>query len=582
MSGLIPQAFIDDLLTRCDLVELIDSYTPLKKRGNSYIACCPFHNEKTPSFNVISKKKFYHCFGCGVSGNAISFIMQYLNQNFVEAVETLASRLGMQVPTEKKSDANGERLSLYQTLEKVNQFYQQTLKDNTTAIDYLKKRGLNGVIAKAYQLGYAEEGWHVLEHQFKAHQKELIASGMLIEKEHGSYYDRYRNRIMFPIHDRRGRIIGFGGRALLPDQQPKYLNSPETAIFQKNRELYGLYQVLQSNKTPEFIVVVEGYLDVIALAQHGIKQVVAALGTAISTYHIELLRKHTRKIVFCFDGDKAGHEAAWRALENSLPLLHDDLEVNFVFLPDGEDPDSFVRTHDSQQFLTKIQQATPLSEFFLMHLSDGINLQQIAGKNQFIQAVKPYLQRLPNGPFHQLLLNELSRLTHIENHRLEAITKTTQEPQKNDQPAFITPPHHRSPARLMMAILLQNPQLFSMSQDIIETIELGGEEQEILQQLTEKIKQAHTPSTAVLIEAWRDHVLFDTIKTLAFWEHNIPEDKLQKEFVDILYFLKKQHLEKKINQYIAKSRKQGLTESERIYLQNLLKERHLSIAAGPK
>lgn len=572
---MIPQTFIDELLSRCDIVELIDSYIPLKKRGNSYLACCPFHSEKTPSFNVIAKKQFFHCFGCGASGNAISFNMQYLNQNFIEAVEALASRVGMQVPSEKSHEATEQALSLYQTLEKVNHFYQKSLKNEVNAINYLKKRGLNGVIAKKYQLGYAPSGWHVLDNNLKSCSKELIASGMLIRKDNGSTYDRYRHRIMFPIHDRRGRIIGFGGRAIDADQQPKYLNSPETAIFQKGHELYGLYQTIQAEKKPEFIVVVEGYLDVISLAQYGIPNAVAALGTAINSYHIQLLSKFTRRIVFCFDGDKAGHEAAWRALENSLPHLNGDFEVSFILLPDGHDPDSFIRAEGLEQFLNYVDQSSSLSEFFLSKMSEGINLQQLAGKNQFMLAVQPHFQRIPNGPFRQLLLNELSRLSHIENHRIEEIMQITADKEpSNDKQAVIANRIQRTPSRLVISILLQNPEMYQSCHELINDIELDEVEQEILPQLIEKITQTPNITTAVLIETWREHAFFDLLSSLAFWDHQIPENKLHNEFIDILNFLKKQGLEKRINLYIAKSRKQGLTDSEKLFLQNMLKERH--------
>ncbi len=297
----IPQPFIDDLLNKLDIVELIDSYVPLKKQGANYLACCPFHNEKTPSFNVVAKKQFYYCFGCGANGNAISFIMSYLNQVFTDAVETLASRLGMQVPRDGRLDKSQQSLSLYQLLNRVSQFYQQLLKTKgQVAIDYLRQRGLSGEIAKRYQLGYAPEAWQTLEAVFKLNKNELIATGMLINKE-GRTYDRYRHRIMFPIHDRHGRIIGFGGRAIDANQKPKYLNSPETTIFQKSRELYGLHQILQQQKTIDSLIIVEGYMDVIALAQYGINNAVAALGTATSSYHIQLLGKHTKQLIFCFE-----------------------------------------------------------------------------------------------------------------------------------------------------------------------------------------------------------------------------------------------------------------------------------------
>lgn len=376
MSGLIPRLFIEELLHRTDLIELIDSYVPLKKRGNSYTACCPFHHEKTPSFNVVAKKQFYHCFGCGTSGNAISFIMNYLSQGFVDAVETLAARLGMQIPREQNNEKIQQSLSLYQVLSKVNQYYQNSLKNATSEIiNYLRNRGLNGEIAKQFQLGYAPAGWHTLEQQFKEHQADLITTGMLIKKEDGKIYDRYRHRIMFPIYDRNERIIGFGGRAIDTLQKPKYLNSPETIIFQKNRELYGLHQILKKNQSVNPILIVEGYLDVIALAQYGIWNAVAALGTAASSYHIQLLSKYTRQMIFCFDGDNAGRQAAWRALENSLPFLGNNLDARFVFLPEGHDPDSLVRKEGKEKFIARLTNATPLSQYFFDTLAENIDIQ---------------------------------------------------------------------------------------------------------------------------------------------------------------------------------------------------------------
>ena len=334
-QGLIPQPFIDELLNRTDIVEFIDSYVPLKKRGTSHIACCPFHNEKNPSFNVVAKKQFYHCFGCGASGNVISFAMGYLHQSFPDAIETLATRAGLAVPRDRHPEKHSHSLNLYQLLDRVSTFYQQTLKSSgQVAIDYLKQRHVSGEVAKLYQLGFAPSGWQTLEAQFRPNKQELIATGMLIQKDDGKTYDRYRQRIMFPIHDRHGKIIGFGGRAIEADQKPKYLNSPETVIFQKNRELYGLHQILQQQNNVKNVLIVEGYMDVIALAQHGIMNAVATLGTATSAYHIQLLSKHTKQLVFCFDGDAAGRQAAWRALDNSLPQLNAGLDASFIFLPE--------------------------------------------------------------------------------------------------------------------------------------------------------------------------------------------------------------------------------------------------------
>ncbi|STY28367.1 DNA primase [Legionella wadsworthii] len=572
MSGLIPQPFIDDLLHRTDLVELIDSYVPLKKRGNSHTACCPFHHEKSPSFNVVAKKQFYHCFGCGASGNAISFIMQYLNQGFVEAVDTLAIRAGLTVPRDKPNEKNNSSQDLYKLLSQVNLYYQQQLKhEGHLAIHYLRNRGLSGEIAKLYQLGYATEGWHHLEKAFSRNQRELLATGMLIKNDEGKIYDRYRNRIMFPIHDRHGRIIGFGGRVLDNEQKPKYLNSPETVIFQKSRELYGLHQVLSQQKNIDSIIIVEGYMDVIALAQHGIRNAVATLGTATSTYHIQLLAKHTKSLIFCFDGDNAGRQAAWRALESSLPHLNLGLDASFMFLPDGHDPDSLIRKEGKDNFLKQIQQAIPLHRFLFDSLAKDLNLLRPSGKTQLLNSVKPFLQKMEEGSYKQLLIEDLARLTHIETHRLnQLLTEESKEPQ-HEQTMNIA----RTPMRVAVALLLQHPEIYMKIKQHINLELLDPAEHEILLKLYQQLASNPQANTATLIEAWRDHSMFESINKLAAWDHLVPEQELVKEFIDIMFFLQKQNRELSIRQLINKSRQQGLDDSERIKLQEMLKARHL-------
>lgn len=570
--SLIPREFLDELLGRTDLVDLIDGYVPLKKRGNSFIANCPFHNEKTPSFNVVAKKQFYHCFGCGSSGNAISFVMNYLNQGFTDAVETLAARLGMQIPRDSNPEKTGQTLSLYSLLGKVSQFYEYSLKHSgMEAITYLRQRGLSGDIAKRFQLGFSPPGWNTLEKKFRDNNAELITSGMLIKKDDGKTYDRYRDRIMFPIHDRHGRIIGFGGRAIKADQKPKYLNSPETIIFQKNRELYGLHQILQQNNPVTNILIVEGYLDVIALAQFGITNAVATLGTATSTYHIQLLGKHTKQLIFCFDGDLAGKQAAWRALENSLPHLDNGMDVRFVFLPDNHDPDSLVRSEGHDLFLSRLANAIPLSHYLLDTLKNGIDLQSVAGKSQLVSAAKPFLQAMPEGSYRQLLVDELARITRIENHRVMQIMADQTSVATH---ASFTKPVSRSPIRLAIALLLQHPELYSICKSQINIDTLDGKGQEVLHKLLRQIDDNPETNTASLVEFWRDTDLFDSLGKLAGWELHMPEEALAKEFVDIINFLQKQNLENKINEYIAKSRKQGLTIAEQILLQELLQKRH--------
>ncbi|AUH70797.1 DNA primase [Legionella sainthelensi] len=571
MSGLIPQPFIDDLLQRTDLVELIDSYVPLKKRGNSHVACCPFHNEKSPSFNVVAKKQFYHCFGCGASGNAISFVMNYFNQGFVDAIETLATRIGLIIPREKQTEKDNTSRDLYKLLAAVSLYYRKKLKhEGQVAISYLRERGLSGEIAKLYQLGFATEGWHHLEKAFPRNQRELIATGMLIKNEEGKIYDRYRNRIMFPIHDRHGRIIGFGGRVLDSEQKPKYLNSPETVIFQKSRELYGLHQILSQQKSIDYIIIVEGYMDVIALAQHEIMNAVATLGTATSTYHIQLLAKHTKSLIFCFDGDNAGKQAAWRGLESSLPHLNLGLDVGFMFLPDGHDPDSLVRKEGKENFLNRIKQAISLNRFFFDSLAKDLNLLRPAGKTQLINLVKPFLQKMSEGSYKQILIEDLARLTHIEPHRLNQLI-TDQSKALSPEPIMALT---RTPMRIAVALLLQHPEIYMhiMSQMNLELFDT--QEHEILLQLLNQLASNPKANTATLIEAWRNHPYFDFINKLAAWDHQVPEPELIKEFIDIMFFLQKQNRELTIRQLINKSRQHGLNEVEKMRLQEMLKERH--------
>lgn len=577
MSGLIPQPFIDEILHRTDLVELIDSYVPLKKRGNSHTACCPFHQEKSPSFNVVARKQFYHCFGCGASGNAISFVMNYLNQSFPDAIDTLATRLGLTVPREGNTEKSNNHSDLYKLLGEVSAYYQKKLKyEGQEAINYLKNRGLSGTIAKLYQLGFASDGWHNLENSFTRFRTELIASGMLVKTDEGKIYDRYRNRIMFPIHDRHGRIIGFGGRVLDPNQKPKYLNSPETVLFQKSRELYGLHQILSQQKSADSIIIVEGYMDVIALAQHGITNAVATLGTATSSYHIQLLTKHTKQIIFCFDGDTAGKQAAWRGLESSLPHLSSGLDVRFMFLPEEHDPDSLVREEGQKQFLERLKQTIPLHRFLFDTLAKDINLATPAGKTQLINAVKPLLQKIEESPYKQLMLDDLSRLTHIDTHRLTLLINNAALVEKqSEQTAVIA----RSPIRIAVALLLQHPELYTPNAENIDLNLFNDNEHHILLKLLLQLKSNPNANTASLIEAWRETPLFEAINKLAFWDHQVPEPELSKEFLDIILFLQKQNKELIIKNFINKSRQEGLTEIEKINLQELLKNRHQPIVS---
>lgn len=424
MAGRIPESFIEDIIARTDLVELISSRVKLKRAGKNYSACCPFHQEKTPSFTVSPQKQFYYCFGCGASGNAVGFIMDFDRLGFVEAVESLAKNLGMEVPREDQGPQTPNRKPLYDLLEQASEYYRSQLTNpqvRERAVSYLKRRGLTGAIARDYAIGFAPPGWDNLIKHLDADQRQqelLVEAGLAVKNERGRIYDRFRDRILFPIRDPRGRTIGFGGR-VLGDDKPKYLNSPETPVFHKSRELYGLYEARQSLRNIDRYLVVEGYMDVVALAQFDIHYAVATLGTASNSDHLEKLFKQVNEVVFCFDGDTAGHTAAKRALENAIPTLKDGREVKFLFLPDGEDPDTMVRDQGQEVFTDLIENAQPLSEFFYDTLSTGLNVNSLDGKARLAKLAAPQIQRIPHGVFRQLMLDKLANLTELSTTSLE-------------------------------------------------------------------------------------------------------------------------------------------------------------------
>lgn len=436
MAGLIPQSFIDDLLDRIDIVDVVDPRVKLKKTGKNYSACCPFHDEKTPSFTVSPDKQFYYCFGCGASGTALSFILEHDRLNFPDAVEELAKMAGVEVPREARNDSpkHKERKSLYQQLEKTDQHFRQQLRQSPAkqhAVNYLQLRGLSGEIARDFGIGYAPPGWDNLLKALGAGEENkhlLNEGGLLIERpEDGRCYDRFRNRIMFPIRDVRGRVIGFGGR-VLGDDKPKYLNSPETPVFHKGRELYGLFEARQAYRQLPRLLVVEGYMDVVALAQFGIRYGVATLGTACGEDHLALAFKYTQEIVFCFDGDEAGRKAARRALENSLGAMLDGRQVKFLFLPDGEDPDTLIRQVGTEKFTRMIEMAVPLEDFLFDSVADDIDIQSMEGRARLSKRAAPLLHKLPAGVFRELMFANLAQRTGLPIDTLmELVASPTQE-----------------------------------------------------------------------------------------------------------------------------------------------------------
>ncbi|MDX1693253.1 MAG: DNA primase [Ketobacteraceae bacterium] len=442
MAGRIPEHFIDDIIARTDLVELVNSRVQLKRSGKNYAACCPFHQEKTPSFTVSPQKQFYYCFGCGASGNAIGFLMDYDRLGFVEAVEQLAKLHSVEIPREDDGLYQQQQnlKPLYEILEKASQFYQSQLKNpqvRERAIAYLKRRGLTGETARQFGIGYAPAGWDNLIKHLNADDKTkdlMVTAGLAVKNDRGRTYDRFRDRIMFPIRDHRGRTIGFGGR-VLGDDKPKYLNSPETPVFHKSRELYGLYEARQQRSKITRHLVVEGYMDVVALAQFGIHYAVATLGTASNQEHLEKLFKQVSQVVFCFDGDEAGRNAAKRALENAIPTLKDGREVKFLFLPEGEDPDTMVRQQGPEVFEDLVNRAQPLSEFFYQSLSEGLDTGTLDGKARLAKLAAPHIERIPKGIFRQLMLDRLASITELSSTALEANLQDTPAPLSKPQPA---------------------------------------------------------------------------------------------------------------------------------------------------
>jgi|TARA_B110000208_G_scaffold41095_1_gene54431 DNA primase len=431
---MIPEQFIQELLNRVDVVDVVDKSVPLKKAGANYSACCPFHNEKSPSFTVSPTKQFYHCFGCGAHGTAISFLMEYNGLSFVESIHDLAKQVGMVVPQEEQTPAAREseaknktiKLSLQDVLQKAAQYYKAELKKSPHAIEYLKGRGLSGVIAAKFQVGYAPAGWQGLQAVFSDYDNEVLeTAGLVVENEQGKRYDRFRDRIMFPIHNQKGEVIGFGGRVINAEDTPKYYNSPETPLFQKGHELYGLFIARRAIRDAGRVLVVEGYMDVVALAQYGIDYAVAALGTATTPVHITKLMRQTDEVVFSFDGDNAGRTAAWRAAMNALAALTDSLELKFMFLPTGHDPDSYVREFGKDQFEAEVKKAMPLSQYIVKHLSEGNALSSQEDRVRFLNKAEPILKDIKAPRLSLMMRKKIAELAQVSNEEMQGLLKLT-------------------------------------------------------------------------------------------------------------------------------------------------------------
>ena len=466
---MIPQSFIQGLLNRVDIVDVIERHVPLKKAGANYIACCPFHGEKTPSFTVSPTKQFYHCFGCGAHGSAVGFMMEYIGMDFVEAINDLSSRVGMQVPVQENKENYGvsgfrgsgeDRESsfrnLFEVMSTVTRFYRDQLKCSERGINYLKKRGLTGETAARFGIGYSPAGWQNLAEIFPDYESPLLVkTGMVNENEEKKRYDRFRDRIMFPILNLKGKIVGFGGR-VIEKNEPKYLNSPETSLFEKGQELYNLFAARKAIRDAEKVLVVEGYMDVVVLSQYGIEYAVATLGTATTSRHVQKLLRQTDNIIFCFDGDDAGRKAAWRALENSLAQLVDGKNIGFLFLPDGEDPDSYVQKFGKDSFEELISQALPLSVFLFQGLSEGINLQTSEGRTRLVENAKPLLAQVVAPILSLMLIKRLAELSGINQDELESLLQIRRVSSSSPRGRILRP-NPVSPCRWLIQILLHNP-----------------------------------------------------------------------------------------------------------------------------
>lgn len=599
MAGRIPQSFLDDLLDRVDIVEVVDRRVKLRKTGKNYSARCPFHEEKTPSFSVNPDKQFYYCFGCGAGGNALGFVMDYENVDFPQAVETLASSAGLEVPREQgrggPAQASREQAnkSLYKLMEQVANYYKQQLRSHpqaAKAVTYLKERGLTGLIAKEFDLGFAPPGWHNLEQALGADDEQkqlLIKAGMLVENEEkGSIYDRFRDRVVFPIRDQRGRVIAFGGR-VLGDDKPKYLNSPETEIFHKGRELYGFYQALQANRKLDRLLVVEGYMDVIALAQHGINYATATLGTATSKTHLERVYRRCPEVIFCFDGDEAGRKAAFRALEAALPCMEDGRQARFLFLPEGEDPDTMVRARGQEKFEQLLQSATPLETFLFDNVSEGIDTSSLDGRARLSKLALPYIRQLPEGVYKQLMFQALAEHTGLELESLMRLevpdpppagvhSVATRHPGEDNgwdagppgrdsrghrPPADGAPPpdmgdypdfepdgeppprerplknHHQAGysnlAQAAIALILHKPEI-GRTVDPASLADIAGDDVELLRQLLDLVHRRPESNTGMLLGHWYGTTEGELLNRLAGQERLIPAAGIEYQFRDIM------------------------------------------------
>ncbi|MDJ0929310.1 MAG: DNA primase [Gammaproteobacteria bacterium] len=579
MAGRIPQDFIDDLVARADIVEVVGARVPLKKAGREYKACCPFHGEKTPSFTVSPEKGFYHCFGCGAHGTAIGFLMEFDRLEFVDAVEELAHMLGVEVPREES--ASGPRspvAPVYDTLAEATRLYQQSLKDAATAVDYLRSRGLDGETAREFGIGYAPAAWDFLLRRLgdtPERERLLQSAGLIVPRDGGGHYDRFRDRIIFPIRDSRGRVVAFGGR-VLGTGEPKYLNSPETAVFHKGRELYGLYEARRASRRLERVLVVEGYMDVVSLARHGIRNVVATLGTATTAEQLRRLFRATPEVVFCFDGDRAGRDAAWRALQNALPEMREGHQVRFLFLPEGEDPDSLVRQHGAAELTGRLRDAVALSDYLLDHLRSQADLGSMEGRARLAELAKPLLNAVPQGVYRELLTQRLAEEVGLSPQKMAGLVGPAERPAKPaTRTRIVSRPARSGLVRRAIQLLLNYPMLGDAAPIAgLENAHQKGSD--LLRELLEMTAQRPNVSSAALLERFRERREGPHLEALLAEEMLVDEAAAARELADCLARIVASEEEARLEALVAKAAVQELTSQEREELRGLRRS-----ASGP-
>ena len=527
VAGRIPQSFINDLLDRVDIVDVIDGRVQLKKSGKNYSGLCPFHDEKTPSFTVAPDKQFYHCFGCQESGTALTFLMKFERLEFVEAVEALAQQMGLEVPRERgRAHHNEVDNTLYEVLARAEKYFRGQLRSANEAIEYLKGRGLTGEVARDFGVGYAPQGWHGLgEALHDVPEAKLLEAGLLTKNEKGNVYDRFRGRIVFPIRDTRGRTIGFGGRIMGADEGPKYLNSPETPVFHKSQELYGLYEARRALQNLDSLILVEGYMDVVALAQYGIANAVATLGTASGEPHFEKLFRYADEVICCFDGDQAGRQAAWKALDNALSVLNEHRLIKFVFLPDGEDPDSLVRTQGKAGFVTFLRNAKSGMEFLFDKLALGLNLESLDDRAKFVGLTSPYINKVPPGILQTMLQDRVREMTGFSSASGPTRSRSSRPKTAQKNISALS-------ERLLTYVIKHPPVWTFVPQAVRDEVLDAVQQLGVLGDFVMYIDNNPSADTDELLVRWADEPGYEQILQLANRPLELDLNALAQEFVD--------------------------------------------------